>query len=407
MKRWHQKTIVSGVSSVVTSTSTPTLTGAHADADPVDKPILVSNQESGSFQINKPQNLKLQFEVDSVFDSWRSNVSADQAKVFLRERLKECNLKQVCHLMRLLGKKSKSKLHLSLKPHLPAVASHLESFSSKLWSFGNVSAVIHGLQCFEEDDDGYLRIISLVTKIADKSFITKASPSSSEITSIIAGLQKNRVKSLKSREFLSCLTSMVIQSKDEIGSRTVGALLYGLRCMSSDHVEVRLLLSALEPKVRSCRETLDAHALSNALYGLSCMSSDREEVRSVLSALEPLVRSCKELLSVQAVGNALYGLKCMSSDHEEVRSLLSALVPKVRSCTGPLDAQAVGNALYGMRRMSSDCEEVRSLLSALEPKVRSCREPLSVQAVGNGLYGMRCMSSDHEEVRSLLSALEP
>ena len=274
------------------STSTGVYAGAVADA--VEKPILISNQETGSDQMKKSQDPRLLLEIDTIIKSWTTNVSVTEAKAFLSDRLQECDLNQVCHLMRLLGKKSRIKLHLSLKPHLPAIASHLESLSSSssssTWSFGNISSIIYGLQCFEEEDDGYLRIVSVVTKIADRSLITNGHPSSREISSIIIGLQKNKVKSSTSREFLSCLTSIVIQSKGTINGMTVGNALYGLRCMSSDHVEVRSLLSALEPKVRSCRESLSAQAVGNAVYGLRCMSSDHVEVRSLLSALEPKVR---------------------------------------------------------------------------------------------------------------------
>jgi hypothetical protein len=220
----------------------------------------------------------------------KKNVSATEAEAFLSERLQECSLNQVCHVMRLLGKKSGSKLHLSLKPHLIAVASQLESLSSSSssssWSVGNISSIVYGLQCFEENDVGYLRILSLVTKIADQSFITKGNPSSREISTVMVGLQKNGLKSSKSREFLSCLTSMVIQSKDNMNDQQVSNSLYGLRCMSSDHVEVRSMLSALELKVRSCSESLSAQAVGDAVYGLRNMSSDHEEVRSMLSALE-------------------------------------------------------------------------------------------------------------------------
>jgi hypothetical protein len=233
-KKTNQKTIVSEVSSKLTPISTPpTSTGARVVPDAVGKPILVTNQEAGCLQIDKPQNPNLQFEIQSIIDSWKRDVSASDAKAFLCDRLKECSLNQVCRLMRLLGKKSRSKLHMSLKPHLPAVASHLESLSSSSWTINNIGSVVYGLQCFEEEDDGYLSIISLVTKIANKSFISKGNPSSSEISSIITGLQKNRVKSPKSREFLSCLTSIVIKSTDKVGNRTLSIVLHGLRCIGA------------------------------------------------------------------------------------------------------------------------------------------------------------------------------
>ena len=209
VKRWHQINIASGVSSKPTSTPI----SASTCVNTVDELILISHQDAGSHQIMKCLSAEW-LETLTEISSWRNDVSTTKARIFLSERLQQCDLTQVGEIMRQFGrKKSRSRLHLILKPHLPAIASHLESFSSKLWSFDNIFSIIYGLQCFEEEDDGYLRILSLVTKIADKSFIKKGNPSFKEISAISIGLQRNKMKSTKSREFLSCLTSIVMQSK--------------------------------------------------------------------------------------------------------------------------------------------------------------------------------------------------
>ena len=219
----------------------------------------------GNYQVIERKTPTLPVEIDLILRSWKNNAPGSDAGAFLRERLHECSLNQVCNLMRLLGKKSISKAHLILRAHLPAVASHLETFSSSSWKFDHVSSIIYGLQCMKEEEDGYRRIISLATNITDKSFINSGNPSSLEISKLMIGLQNNKANTEKSRVFLLNLASIVRHSKGGTNSQTIGNALYGLKCMSSDHVEVRSLLSALEPKVQSCKESLSAQAVGNAL----------------------------------------------------------------------------------------------------------------------------------------------
>ena len=291
----------------------------------------------------------------SMYSSSSSCDESSDVDAFVMGWLPGCSVREMSDFMRITGKKSRNKTHLHLKRNLPAIASRIEKLSTASWRSRGISAVVYGLQCLLEDDDGYLAVVAAMTAAFVKSTQSGDAVPFQSISMAMIGLQKNK---LRARQSVELLKSIMIITKN-------------------------------------CRETPNAQAVGNALYGMQGMSSDHAEVRSMVSALLGKVHSCKESLGAQEVGNALYGMQCMSSDHAEVRSMVSALAGKVHSCKESLGAQAVGNALYGMQGMSSDHAEVRSMVSALLGKVHSCKESLSAQEVGNALYGMQGMSNDH------------
>jgi tryptophan synthase alpha subunit len=361
--------------------------------------------QSGRDKQSKYKILQSDLSIEEIFDDWKINLSGIKVKSFVNERLQECSLRQVCHLMRLLGKKSRNGTHLHLKRHLPAVASSLETLSVINWSLSDIAAVLYGLQCLKNEDDGCLWVLHTVTTklkvISSEQILTAIN-----LSMIMIGLQGMSSDDEEVRSLVSALATLVDCRSGNLNGRAVGNALYGLQGMSNDNVEVRSLVSALARKVEKCKGSLSAQEMGNALYGLRGMVSDDVEVRSLVSALATKVASCSESLTGQEVGNALYGLQGMSSNDGEVRSLVSALVKKVESCDGPLTGQNVGCAVYGLQGMSSDSAEVRSLVSALATKVESCSESLKAHRHQIALNSLDRMSSDHVEVRSLISALK-
>ena len=323
---------------------------------------------------------------------------------FVEKWLPNCTIEEISSFMRISGKKSRSKSHLHLKRHLPSIASRIEALSTT-WKFRDSSAILYSLQCLQEEDDGYLAIVTVMTKAISKSIGSGEVASAKAISIALLGLQNNKLRARQSIELLDSMTLMIKSGKQSFDAQAVGNALYGMQGMSSDHVEVRSMISALLGKVHSCKESLSGQAISTALYGMQGMSSDHAEVRSMVSVLLSKVHSCKESFDAQAISNSLYGMRQMSSDHAEVRSMISALSGKLYSCNESLSTQALMNALYGMKSMSSDHVEVRSMLSALLGEVHSCEDTFSAQAVGNALFSLRHMNSDHAEVISITSAL--
>ena len=326
---------------------------------------------------------------------------------FVYAWLNDCSVGTVSQLMRLVGKKPRTKSVSPLKKHLPAIAHRLNSLSSSPWSIMHVSFVIYGLQSFAEADDGTLKIVQTMTKVAKNVIGHQTQPSAQNVVMLLIGLQKNHCKQEETKDLLRVIAAMIGKCTDTFKAQDLGSALYGLQGMNSSCGAVRAVLSALVSKVQGTKETLSAQNVGNALYGLQNMSSNCAEVCALLSALIPKIQECKEPLLVQHVSNALYGLQGMSSSVTEVESILSVLAHKVRLSDGIFDSQAVGNALYGLQCMSSDSAAVRRILVELMPKVVSCSEPLSAQAIGNSFHGLQGMSSDYVEVSGILSALMP
>ena len=406
-----------------------------------------TERQKRSDSISKPRSQgELKADMDLLFCN-RNICDKVLFDKFMRESFKDCKIRNISNFMRLAGKKSRSKSTYYLKKHLPYIASRLQSSIHSSWRYLDISFVIYGLQCLDENDRSYLDILSTMTKIVS---ITQKSEDIMEarfLSIMLYGLQRNTgngringrllavisqiaarcidtfdsqnvgnalygLQGMSSeiaevRELISALALKVKECTTHLNAQEVGNALYGLKGMGSGSVEVCALISALAPKVKGCSVAFDDQAVGNALYGLQGMSSDSAEVRALISVLALKVKECTAHLSAQEVGNAFYGLQGMSSDNAEVRALISALVPKVKGCSVAFDAQTVGNALYGLQGMSSDSAEVRELISALVPKIRECTAHLSAQAVGNALYGLQGMSSEIAEVRELISALAP
>ena len=364
-----------------------------------------TERQKRSDSISKPRSQgELKADMDLLFCN-RNICDKVLFDKFMRESFKDCKIRNISNFMRLAGKKSRSKSTYYLKKHLPYIASRLQSSIHSSWRYLDISFVIYGLQCLDENDRSYLDILSTMTKIVS---ITQKSEDIMEarfLSIMLYGLQRNTGNGRINGRLLAVISQIAARCIDTFDSQNVGNALYGLQGMSSEIAEVRELISALALKVKECTTHLNAQEVGNALYGLKGMGSGSVEVCALISALAPKVKGCSVAFDDQAVGNALYGLQGMSSDSAEVRELISALVPKIRESTAHLSAQAVGNALYGLQGMSSDSAEVRALISALAPKIRECTAHLSAQEVSNSLYGLQGMSSDSAEVRELISAL--
>ena len=350
-------------------------------------------------------DIKYRMDVEFAFSSMHELGAKYDA--FVDGLLHTRDISDFTNFLRVSGKRSRNDLSSHMIRRLPDIALKLDSLASSEWRFMDISFVIYGLQSCKESDDGYLSILSTMSKIATRAVTQREIISCQNLSMIMYGLKNNKFQQKESREMLSCLHTIVERCLQTLSAQAVGNILYALQGMSSDDADVQLLLRALSPQLALCEERLGAQEVGNALYGLQGMSSDDADVRLLLRALSPLVQKCKEPLDAQAVGNALYGLKCMSSDDADVRLLLRALLIHIEWCTEPLGAQAVGNALYGLQGMSSKDSDVRSLLRALSPHVQNCKEPLGPQEVGNALYGLQGMSSKDSDVRSLLRALLP
>lgn len=354
--------------------------------------------------VAKDDNAKWQKELKAVINSGTANGPATLLNNFIASRLSECSMCDISDIFRAFGKKSKSKSHLHLKRHLPALAIRVGKIQSPC-RYKEISTIIYGLQCYKESDKGYIEIIRIASKLIKTKIQEAATISTGNLTMIFIGLQNNKFERNESMEFLSLLPLVVKACSMPLDAQSLSNMMYGMKGMTSYQPETLALLKALAPKVRECTERFKPQHVGNCLYALQGMSSRHNEVLIFLHALIPRINSCTESLSCQEFSNAFYGVQGMRSKDIGIIPLLMALNTKVKEFTYTLDGQGIGNTLYGLQGMRSDQGQVLFLLEALTPKIRSCQEPLSSLAVGTALYGLQGMSSSFHEVRLMISAL--
>lgn len=347
---------------------------------------------------------QLKFEMELLF--YQTRIRQREVDHFIEENIKFFDYQSLSELMRLSVKASKSARYRLLAAHLSKIATKLQLLREENWSFKEISFLIYGLQGMDQDHQGALEIIEIMTKIATR-IMKRISPNEQGISMILLGLQDMSHDKEEVRKLLLVVASMINRCDDKFINQTVGNSFYSLKRMESDCVEVRTVLTALLPKVIECGSVLSSQHVGNAFYGLQGMHSDCNEVCAILTALVVKIKTCRENFTAQEISNAIYGMQCMNSNRIEVRAVLAALTSKVNCCTEIFYAQHISNILYGLQGMSSDCPEVRDILAALVPKFRDSKDIFVDQTVGNALYGLQGMNSDFSEVGPILSALVP
>ena len=347
---------------------------------------------------------KWQTELKAVISSVTANGPATLLNNFIASRLSECSIYGISDIFRAFGKKSRSKSHLHLKPHLPALAIRVGKIQSSC-RYKEISTIIYGLQCYKESDKGYIEMMRIASTLIKSKIKEAATITSGSLTMIFIGLQNNKFERNESVEFLSLLPLVLKACSMPLDAQSLSNIMYGMKGMTSYQPETLALLKALAPKVRECTDSFKPQHVGNCLYALQGMSSRHTEVLIFLHALIPRINSCTESLSCQEMSNAMYGMQGMRSQDIGIIPLLMALTTKVKEFTHTLDGQGIGNSLYGLQGMRSDQGQVLLLLEALTPKIRSGQEPLSSLAVGTALYGLQSMSSSFHEVRLIISAL--
>lgn len=333
------------------------------------------------------------------------------------------------------------------------------------------------------------------------------------IDNALFGLKNMRSKHKEVRRVLSLLDIKIHSCCQQWNCENIARAMYGLQNMSSSHAEVRDVVASLTVELSTCSEVMgggeygegdipapmSCQSLGNMLAGLQCMSSDQVETREFINALlsvcsvqstggmgndaaELLYRqlesdsrsSCSSSggndstsgasistatspasapgqsagITSQNVGMALYGLQNMTCiNNTEVVKLLGFLTHWIEtgstqfdgsghsnkpqqplSSSGPLqwlDSQAVSTSLYGLQQMPSCMPEVSRLLDVLTDKINSaeayfqndqgsnasddCKSGYKMTEldVGRCLYGLQNMSDADPAVTRLCAALLP
>ena len=152
--------------------------------------------------------------------------------------------------MRIAGKKSRDNTASHLIRRLPDIASKLDLLASSIWKYKEISFILYGLQSCKESNEGYLKIMATMSKIAAATVLRKEAISGQDMAMIFYGLRGNKLKHKESKEMLSCVPSIVEKCTEPLSAQEVGNVLYGLQGMSSDDADVLSLVRVLGVKWR-------------------------------------------------------------------------------------------------------------------------------------------------------------
>ena len=224
----------------------------------------------------KKYSPSIQVAMDAAFGKASGGALGFKFDAFVDELLADCSKSDISNFIRIAGKRSRNNTALHMIRRLPDISRKLDSMASSVWSYREISNIIYGLQCCRESDDGYLAIMSTMSKIATRTAMRGEMIQSQSLSMLLYGLRSNKFKRTESRELLSSLHKIAVKCKEPLDAQAVGNALYGLQGMSSDDADVRSLVRALSGQVQRCSEPLSAQNVGNALYGLQGMSSSDE-----------------------------------------------------------------------------------------------------------------------------------
>ena len=194
------------------------------------------DQKRQTFSQARPSPLDFDAQIIKLYAY--PGVTSSVIDLFVNERLPKWTQREISTFMRISGKKSRSKTFLHLKRHLPSIASRIGVCTSS-WKLRDISAILYGLQCLREDDDGYLAIIAVMAEAIRQTVGSGEAASAVSISLTLLGLQKNKLRDRQSIELLHSITIMIKSCKESLSAQEVGNALYGMKGMSSDHAEVR------------------------------------------------------------------------------------------------------------------------------------------------------------------------
>lgn len=347
-----------------------------------------------------------QEEIDSLFSAVNDTTTTNIVDNFIKTRLHECGVKNICNLVRIAGRESRNKSFTALRDNLPALASQLQTIStSSSWSFRYISMTIFGMQCMKEEDPGVPDIISLMTTLAIEQVRKGEVIVASDIATLLLGLQLMQCDGFQAMRLLS-FTANMVRECSSFDDSTISNSFYALQHTSCDNPIVRDLVEALTDKIKDSDLVLSAHSIALIVYGLRCMDDNAPEVSAAMKALTSKAGASTAQLTSADISLILNGLRNRSSEVSEVCQLVKALAILIRRSPEPLQAHAI-RLMNGLNKMTSDSPEVLELIEALVPKIRNCTEVLCPEDVGDALYGMQGLDSDIPSVQLLLTAFTP
>ena len=293
--------------------------------------------------------------------------------------------------------------HEEVRQFLVVVTEKIGSTSVLLngLALGNASYGMRGLHSGVAEVDLLLKSFSSVVSRSVSSVVC----SSQDISSAVFGLQSMSTDNAHVRQLLHNFEVLLRNCRGDLEEGHLGALLCGLKSMSSDCSVVRSFLSAVNDKIASSPEIrLSPRTLGVCLYGLQNMHDDAPEVQILLSFLtKAAAASSSDPLPPKDSGRALFGLKCMRGVDETVNQLLAALTPRIAASSTLFTPDDYCASICGLQNLSSDSQQVRELISMLSAKLSATNYAFSANNISTLMSGLKRMNDKHEEVRTFLT----
>ena len=325
---------------------------------------------------------------------------------FIAKKLKDCKIAALAIFMARSSSRSSVTVQVTfLIGFYPKIAARLEELLSESWAFWQISAVINGMRCMRENEEGIQKMCTVTSKMIDMALNRGEVVLAADITMIMLGVTRLVGREVETRKLLHSVAEAVKKCEEDFTPEELITGLRGLQGKPSGSPETLVLVSLFTHHLLNMKSGISAVDLGHITYGMHRMKCDSVEVVALLTALTSRLRGMDVELSAKVLGDMIYGLQSMSSDTPEVREFLSLVLSKAAHSDTPDLPQATCNSFVGMRGMKCDVPEVLTLLRALTSQANALQKNYHPQGLGMAILGFSSMKSDSEEVRGALKAL--
>jgi hypothetical protein len=325
---------------------------------------------------------------------------------FIEKKLKVAKLAALAIFMARSSSRSSVTVQVTyLIGFYPKIAARLEELISESWAFWQISAVINGMRCMRENEEGIQKMCTVTAKMIDRAINRGEVVLAGDVTMIMLGVTRLVGREVETRKLLHSVADIFRKCEEDFTPEELVTCMRGLQGKPSGSPEVLVLVSLLTERFLKMKTGISVVDLGHITYGMHRMKCDSVEVIGLLTALTARLREMDVELSAKVHGDMLFGLQSMSSDTPEVREFLALVLSKASKSDIEALPQATCNSFVGMRGMKCNVPEVVSLLKSLTVQANALKKHYHPQGLGMALLGFSSMHSDSAEVRAALKAL--
>jgi hypothetical protein len=122
--------------------------------------------------------------IDALFADTAGGTFGAKFDAVVDKILPNCSVVQFANFVRIAGKKSRDNTASHMIRRLPDIASKLDLLASSIWKYKEISFILYGLQSCKESNEGYLKIMATMFKIAAATVLRKEAISGQDMVMI-------------------------------------------------------------------------------------------------------------------------------------------------------------------------------------------------------------------------------